>query len=311
MTFNKPQVQEILNIIEFHHLFVISTNFGTQMLSEEDKSLLTLFGVDIDVLSKAMPVYDQMYIFGILSAILKENDVKSLDFSDFKEYINRGQYRPLSNGEQFQLDISKRQTYTHLKGLKDRAKTFVESTIIEEERISRSKYEEAIKQGISQGVQDRKSVSSIVSDIGHQLKEWQHDWGRIVETECNNILQLGRAQEIEAKRGKDALVYKTTFPMVCRHCLKLYTTNGVGSKPRLFKLSDLLRNGTNVGKKVVDWLPVVGSTHPYCRCCLYDLLPGHEWNEETKKFELLKNWVRKVERLSKVRITVGDKTFEV
>lgn len=311
MIFTPIQIQEILTIIEFHHLFVISTNYGVDVLSEQDKSILSNFGVNLRELEAIIPEYDKLYLFGILSSILQENQVKTLDYNDFKLYIERGQYRPLSKSEKYQLEIAKRQSYSHLKGLKERAKQDVENIILERERISREEYENAVKEGLKSQVVDRKSVSQIVSDIGHKLGEWQHDWGRIVETEGNNIFQLGRAQEIEEKRGKDALVYKTVYPGACRHCIEKYLTNGIGSKPKLFKLSDLIKNGTNIGRKVKDWLAVLFSMHPFCRCMLMDLLPGHEWNEETGKFELSKNWTRKVERKSKVIITIGDKVMEV
>jgi hypothetical protein len=75
----------------------------------------------------------------------------------------------------------------------------------------------------------------------------------------------------------------------CRHCIKAYLTNGIGSQPKIFKLSTLEANGTNVGKKVNDWLPVVGGMHPYCRCNLHKLLSGQEWDEEKKEFRFPEN----------------------
>ena len=85
-----------------------------------------------------------------------------------------------------------------------------------------------------------------------------------METELNNVWQLGRAQTIEERQGKEALVFKDVFAGGCRSCIKLYTTDGIGSKPRVFKLSELQANGDNIGKKQTDWLPVIGSTHPHC-----------------------------------------------
>lgn len=309
MIFTPEQVQEILKVIEYHHLFVISTNFGASALTEEDRNLLRLYGVDLTALEATMPAYDQMYLLGLLSSILKDEDVKTLNYSDFQKYINTGQYRPLSPLEKSELDVAKRATYTHLKGLKDRAKSDVEHRIIDAERVTRLQYEEAVSEGMIQGVQERKSVGAIISDLGHKVGEWQHDWGRIVETEMNNIFQLGRAREIENKRGLDAQVYKQVYPQACRHCINLYLTAGIGSKPRVFKLKELIANGTNIGLKVADWKPTLGSIHPFCRCCLYEVLPGHVWNEEKNKFELPTVWQRRVERKSKVKITVGDKIF--
>ena len=310
MILTQSQIDEILGIIDFHHLFVISTNFGKSILSNEDRHILTSFGVNLNVLPD-ITNYDKTYMFGVLSNILGDENTKTLTYNDIFQYVKSGQYFPLTKREKEELDIAKRQTYTHLKGLKQRAKGKVESFIYETEKTSREKYELAIKSGIEEGVAKRKSVSKIVSDIGHSLNEWKHDWGRIVETEMNNVYLLGKASQIKEKRGKDALVYKQPYVTACRHCIRLYLTKGLGSQPILFKLSQLEANGTNIGVKVQDWKATLGSVHPYCRCALYDVLPGYKWSNETKRFELSKDWERKVERQSKVKITIGTKIFEV
>lgn len=310
MILSRTQINEILNIIDYHHLFVISTNFGTSILSDQDINILLKHGINLFDFPK-ISNFDKMYMFGILSKVLGDENSSKLTYKDLFEYISRGQYFPLTKREKDELEIAKNQSYVHLKGLRQKRKGDVETMIYEMEKTSREKYEQAIKSGIEEGVAKRKAVSAIISDIGHSMNEWKHDWGRIVETEMNNVFQLGLANQISEKRGKDALVYKQVYPTACRHCIRLYLTDGLGSKPRLFKLSELEKNGTNIGLKVADWKPVIGSVHPYCRCHLYDLLPGYEWNEENKRFELPKEWERKVERKSKVKISVGDKTFEV
>ena len=308
MLFTPEQIEEILNVIEFHHLFVISTNFGPQVLTEEDKRLLISFGVDIEVLSKAIPLYDQMYYFGKLTAILRDKQAETIDFVNFFKYIKTGQYIPLSQREKFELDIAKRKSYTYLKGLKDKVKSSVETSILEQEQLV---YQQTVKEGMVSGVQNRKSVSSIVSDLGHKLNDFKHDWGRIVETEMNNIFLQGRAMEIAEKYGDEVMVYKSVYPLACRHCIEKYLTNGVGSKPRLFKLKDLISNGNNIGKKVKQWVASLQSLHPFCRCLLKVVPPGYKWNEENQRFELPKVFEHKVERKSKIKIQVGDLKFEV
>lgn len=168
-----------------------------------------------------------------------------------------------------------------------------------------------IKKEITEGVLKRRSVQSIISNIGHSLNDWNRDWGRIVETEMQGIYQIGIAETIMSEHGLDALVYKEVFPGACKHCLRLYTTNGSGSKPRLFKLVDLIANGDNIGLKTQYWKPVLGYVHPFCRCQLRYLPKGYVWDEERQIFAPPKDYKPKIERRSKVKIYVGDKTFEV
>ena len=41
-----------------------------------------------------------------------------------------------------------------------------------------------------------------------------------------------------------------------------------GVTPKVFKLSELIGNGTNYGKKQADWVATLGIIHPYCQCTL-------------------------------------------
>jgi len=50
----------------------------------------------------------------------------------------------------------------------------------------------------------------------------------------------------------------------CPHCRRLYLKPD--GTPKVFSMKQLLSNGTNYGRKTADWKPVVGATHPNCRC---------------------------------------------
>ena len=310
MLFNKVQLDEILSILDYHFLFVISTNFGESLLSKNEINELDKFGLKLPKRSFFDVPYNKMYLLGKLTSILSDEQARSLDYEDFLKYIKRGQYQPLSKLEQSQLEIARRKTYVYLKGLKQKAHNTLESIVLNQESLSRQQYETAIKEETVRGIKERKSLQSIVSDLGHRTNEWGHDWARIVDTEMNNIFQEGRAQSFKEKE-EDPLVYKQVYEGACRHCIRLYLTAGLGSKPVVFKLSKLEANGTNIGKKVQDWKATLQGVHPYCRCHLYHIPKGYVWNEEKQIFTVPEKFDRKVERKSKIKITVGDKTFEV
>jgi hypothetical protein len=311
MIFTAEQVTELLNILEYHHLFVFSTNFGVDILSDADKSLLKSFGVDIAKISKETPLYEKMFLFGRLSGLLRDEQVSTIDYNNFLLFVKSGQYIPLNKREKFELEIAKRKTYTHLKGLKEKAKGEFESIIIGEEQRRRQEYETAIQEETEKGVADRKSTQKIVSELGHRMGNWLHDWNRITQTEMNNIFQQGRAEVFREIGGEDTLVYKSVYPGACRHCIRLYLTRGIGSKPIVFKLSDLIKNGTNIGRKVIDWLATLTGIHAFCRCHLIRVPKGYVWSEEKQKFVMPENIERKVIRTSKIRISIGKLSFEV
>jgi len=311
MIFTPNQIEELLSILDYHHTFVIATNLGASVLSEYDRNLLKGFGIDLDKINSTTPLYEKMFLFGRLTAVLGDLNSKQVDYSDFSKFVKRGQYIPLNEREKFELEIAKRKTYTHLKGIREKAKGEFESIIIGEERKSRGEYESAISEETTKGVIDRKAVSSIVSDLGHRFENWQHDWNRIVETEMQNIYQQGVAEVLKEVYGEEVEVYKTPYPLACRHCIRLYLTEGIGSKPIVFKLKNLEANGTNIGRKVPEWKATVGTIHPFCRCPLKYKPKGYIWDEGKQRFVIPEHIERRVIRTSKIKIDVGDKVFEV
>lgn len=256
--FSGIEIEDIVKLINYHYSMMISTSIGIESLSPEEVYLLQSFGVNIDELRQAYPPYIQMFLLGRLTSILGDAQARQLTNKDFKKYIERGQFVPLSERERAEYTISRQMTYSYLKGLANKVTDDTRNKLLEQNKM------QLIQQIISQGVKDRKSIQSIVSDLGHKTGEWDRDWKRIVVTEMNNIFQQGRAALIQDKYGIETLVYKNVFPLACRHCIKLYLTNGLGSQPRLFRLVDLINNGSNIGRKVDEWRPTLSSTHPYC-----------------------------------------------
>lgn len=63
-------------------------------------------------------------------------------------------------------------------------------------------------------------------------------------------------------------VYKRVIndASLCPWCSSFYTE--ADGQPKIYELSELQANGTNEGKPKSAWLPVVGATHPRCRCQL-------------------------------------------
>lgn len=103
-------------------------------------------------------------------------------------------------------------------------------------------------------------------------KDTEQDFDMVIRSELMNRSQEAFAQEIlEGKsiyssKGEDTRVFKNPNPDACKHCKRLYLERD--GTPKVFKLADLMANGSNVGKKVADWKPVVGITHPHCQCVL-------------------------------------------
>jgi len=313
MIFKPEQIQEILKTVDMNTKFLAAKVLGSDILTKEDKKDLEKWGFNLEEIQQEFPSFVQSYHFGRLSALIGDVNSKKISYKDFIEHLRRGQYLPLTEVEKYSLNVAKQRTYGHITGLGEGMKTNISQVIRQTEQERRADYEKVIKKELEKGVADRKSLKEIVSDLGHKTGDWSRNWGRIVSTEMNNIFQQGRSDMYKERYGDDVRVYKDVYPKACRHCIKAYTTSGLGSKPRVFKLSELEANGSNIGKKVADWLPTLQGMHPYCRCTLRNILPGQVWDEETEsfKFKVDEKLREKYKNLPKIKISVGDKKFEV
>ena len=303
MIFTPEELQRLFNIIDFRFAKIAADVLGDKVLSKQDILLLDKYAPKWRNELKKFPPYYQSYLFGRLSGVLSKKQLDSLSYKDFEGYLTKMQFEKPTKLDMAAYDISLKKTYSYLKGIGDRVKAQLASSVSNQEmqilvEKQRQKDLETIKEELSRGVLEKKSVPQIVSDIGHKLDEWQHDWGRVVETEMQNIYELGAAQRIAKEHGVDAKVYKTVYGGACNFCIRFYTTNGIGSKPRIFKLADLMANGTNVGRKQKDWLPTVGPVHPFCYDDKTEVLTD-------KGFKLFKD-LDKTEEFLSVNLETGN-----
>lgn len=297
MIFNQNQLDELYEIIETYHATFIGINVGVSVLSNNDKVLLKNAGIKIDSFSPNTLI-DNAFKFGILAEALGDKNTKGISYEDFKNYIKAGKFIPLTNEEQHSLDRVKYQAYSDIKNLGN--------------KIQRELAHKNLEISLDSTIRNRQSVKTLSSNLANKMNDWNRDFGRISDYLMHSAYEEGRASSLESKFGADVEVYKEVQKFgACQHCIRLYLTNGLGSMPRIFKLSKLRANGTNIGKKVKDWLATLGPLHPWCRCTLHIVPSNFEWDEDTKGFNKVREWTRRVERRSKVQIKVGNKNYEV
>lgn len=301
MIFTKEQIESLMEIIDTQSSLFIVSQMGDKHLSRFDKWLLGKYGFDIKKITQKYPPYMQSFMFGRLSGWLSNKQAGEINYTDFKTYLSSNQYFPLTEMESNMYDLATKRSYTHIKNLGIRMK----------DELSHQITEEDVRGELSGAINKRESITKIISNWGHKTGNWQRDYGRIADTEMNTIFQLGRAMSIEKKFGLDQEVFKNVYPGACRHCIRLYLKSGIGSEPIIFSLKKLLENGSNIGRRVSEWLAVVESTHPFCRCTLQHKPKGTEWDKEKKMYIYSDKHERMIERKSKIVIRVGSKKFEV
>lgn len=112
-----------------------------------------------------------------------------------------------------------------------------------------------------------------------KVDNWEFRYKTIISTELNRASNWGAVDAIlhnnpELEPGQITVYKQGNKPGggACSACSHLwYMPDGT---PKTYKMSELLANGTNIGRKQKDWLATIDSTHPNCSHILSELKPG-------------------------------------
>ena len=161
MVFTKEQTEELLELIDYHHLVFIGENIGGDILTKRDKQLLGEYGFDLNSLGKEGYI-ETAYKFGMLSHAMDNKKAKKMRFSELKNYLVKGDWVPLTDFEKESLEIIKTHTYSDIKGLGTRYSKKFGQLIIDTDKKARSDYEKLIEKKADEILRNRDSVKDLV-----------------------------------------------------------------------------------------------------------------------------------------------------
>jgi hypothetical protein len=282
----------------------IAQNLGTQYVPPDVLKQLNKIGFSE---KKILSYPDLAFHFGMLSAYLKEDEVKKFDFRKLKQAVMANKYVPLSESEKFAVSMAEQRAVEGITGLGNRVSSNIRSLIIEASQAEKRKLEKLIKNKAKQAIVKRQTAKQFASNIARLSGDWERDFERIADFVFHEAYDNGRALYISKAKGDDSKVYKRVHAEVCETCFRLYIKNRKTGEPRIFELKELLSNGTNIGRKQRDWKPVVGATHPWCRCDLEYIPSGWEWSAKDKRFiPVIKQTKRMKEIRSKIKVKITN-----
>lgn len=294
MNITPDEFHQINDIIKAYHLKFTLNLIGPSYFSKQEKNLLKRFFGKKILENNFIPIIDQIYLMGQLAIKIGDPNLLNLSYNDFVLSLNKDQYLKYGKVKEKSIEKYKKQAYLDV--------------LSSEFYVSKD-----IRQTLLNTVDDTKK--NTIEQFGNILKDKLPSWNNNINASISYLTQTtferGKIDKIIETYGEDKLVYKMPLPGACKYCIAAYLTNGVSSRPRIFKISELVANGDNIGKKPVDWLPVLGAMHPHCRCTLHYLPDNVEWDEERQVFVPKLVEGKKIERKSKVKVYVGNKVFEV
>jgi hypothetical protein len=266
-------LQEIRQIIEDHHDAFSVNTIGPETVPPDVLARLQDAGlVDVQVES-----IKDAYVYGQLLAMMQSEKIANMSYAEFKQHLRRNPV-PLSAAEIHAIQMAQQNAGMYCRGLGNRVSNATGGILIEADARLRARTEGIIRDATAFNIARRETISQLRSDLGWATGDWKRDWHRIAVTEKQNAMQQGVADHYRSEYGGDVLVAKRAMPDACKHCKRLH--NGPDGQPRIFKLRDLENNGTNVGRRAADWLPVVGTVHPNCQCQLIRVPEGWGFDED-------------------------------
>jgi hypothetical protein len=251
------EVEELLKIIGRNHVVV-----GGSSLAVDDRKTLLKYGIDFSQVSSLIAEnISTPFNLGMLAKSLRVAETNNYSYKQLIEYVKKGRYIPPSSRETLLLE---------------RVKELKLGFMGSEEGI--------IRQEIIEDLNDGKTTKQIASDLGHKTGYWGFE--DILNRLKATVFEEARVLDIKERNPTvDPHVFKWVSKNgCCSHCTRLYLTKGVTSEPKIFRLSELERNGSNEGKSEWDWKPTIYPTHDWCSCSIYQLPNGYLWNPDKQSF---------------------------
>ena len=298
MNFNIHQIQKMIEIFQKNQAVFIGSTLGTKYLSDYDKFILKLNGIDIDILETVHDI-DKMFYFGMYAEMIGKNRSFKVKKKDFEKWFEEELQKPLSIQKKAALEFLNERTYNDITGLGNRVMNKFSNEILTASLSERNLLKNKVKDATTKAFEKNKNAQQLASTLRELTQDWARDFSRISDYVLQEAYGYGRLAQIVDAYGEDSKVYKQTFPGVCKHCEANYGTPG--QEPVIYTIKELMDNGSNIGRK--EQLPVVGQAHPWARSVLHAVPPNSKWDSETKQFVLVRN-TQGVKRESKVKITI-------
>ena len=288
------ELYELQQIIEDYHQAFIAGTVGPETLPPGQVKRLIDAGILPEDLQhtfvptdKVLPpatmnAIEDAYRYGhVLSASRTYEERKRTYGITYDQFVST--YAPkVPNGpnEKHAIEWAKHSAATEIKGLGNKVASDFSTIAIEADKDLRRRYEGVIRDSVSENIQRQETVQQLASDLGHKTGDWSRDFKRIAATEKHKAMQEGIVTGLVKRYGDpdDIRVAKMPNPDACPHCLRLHKHRD--GRLRIFQLSELVENGSNVGRKAANWQATVGPVHPWCGCDLIHVPEGWDFNED-------------------------------
>lgn len=283
--------KKIDDIIRDHHLAFMVEALGPTVVDKEDLDRLIKKGLVPKNLKtgQEMVSVPAAHTVGSIASQAGDEAVEKMDEDTFWKFIQLAPPKLLPH-ERDTVQATRRKMARHIEELGDAFKGEFARAVHEADTKLRGTELMSVQKEIARRHAKGESAASIVARLRKKYGAVKRDWLMVVQTELQNIIEQGKANAVlnSVPAGTDPRVFKRPRPDACRYCKVLYTVDG--KRPRVFRLSELIANGSNEGRRArrpslsgpnaTEYKPVLGVVHPFCQCTLYVLPDGFSFDKD-------------------------------
>lgn len=275
MVTSKSTLEAIRRIIEKHYAHLTMSVLGKDVFSKEELDKLAAAGVNV---SDRESLLSLVYNHNFINHPRDDESPKNVNEMEQQQAVTG--LKPEGQAPEYTITNLNDKTRQYIDKLKTDVVTRIESMI----RENNDSYKMNALQNLDRDemIDDmikESTLGKVRQSLRDSAKEANRDWTRIAITEISNAVGIASVDRIvndnrELDLG-DIYVFRISVQdaKTCKWCRKFY--NDADGSPKIYRLSTLLGNGSNFGKRTDDWKPVAGATHPNERCSqTIELKPG-------------------------------------
>lgn len=275
MVTDKDTLEKIRKIIDKHYKRLTVSVLGRSAFTANELRELESQGVDID---NPDSFIELVYNHNFLNPALESDKPTSVE--DMKSQQSMPGVIPKGEAHDYTVESLNDKTKQLIDKLKSNVQTNIEGIIYQ----NNDDYKRNALQNLDRAFQadeliKESSLGKVKQKLRDTAKDANRDWQRVALTEMGNAIGAASVDRIVSLNvDKDLTeVYVYRIPVndekTCKYCRRFY--NADDGSQKIYKLSTLLANGTNYGKKTDQWQPVTGSTHPNSRTSqVIEIPPG-------------------------------------
>lgn len=275
MVTSKATMEKIREIVQKHYARLVVSVLGKDSLTEKEKKELQDQGVDTSNTDSLMSL---VYYHNFINHPIDEISPKNTE--EMKQQQSVFGLKPQGRAHEYTVENINDKTKQLIHKMKVDVATRIEGII----RENNDSYKMDALQNLDRtDMLDELVKESTLGKLKQKLRDASgdgtRDWNRIAVTEMSNAIGIASVDRIVSDNVNSDLeeiyVFRITVKdsKTCKWCRRFYDDKD--GSPKLYKLSRLLDNGSNYGKKTDSWQAVVGATHANERCSqTIELKPG-------------------------------------